>query len=1158
MAHECNADYTFSDYIALDSGATFSCTAYGEFVDDLDVSAAPVTIVAANGGTMKSVGRGHVGDHIHDIVYLPSIRVDLLSVIALSRRGYKCEFGPTHSRIYQGSRLVSQGIMKSNLYLHKKTDFKPSFSFGRHHSLREQVLEISTRNQSKTGKTDGNTHVLGRRTIVYPECQDVTPRPITLKLHSAAKQIMAYHCRAGHIGYHKLLMQTKLGLVNGLKFTLDDVLKLGKIDCHICIMSKLQRLPRYLSTSERPKPIPGTYWSVDIKPKLPSTLTNMSLCFSWVDHGSGMTFHDPRKLKSEIVDSFNTLRTFGLAHQQIQPGYNMKPGILHVHSDDEAVLTSGRFHDLLEELNIKHTSASPYVHEQTGLIESAIKTDFTTARALLIHAGVKPYLWDHALRHVSHTRFVTITSKGIGEPLKTPFEHWYGYKPDVSYLRQFGAASYHIINKPDKDSTFDPNAQLGIMVGYTANKKVTYDILELKSPYHVTPRADVWFKERLPSDDPLRDTRFYKGEEYNESILIGPKHPGESFVEYFSPEDEDKAEFGDQPTPACIVVDHDDHLADLVGRPQLYIHQVLRHPAKQQFIQALMEEWEAHDKAGTFEYISDPNFQLPEDAQVINLQANFRVGPVKDNPSKLKVKGRASGRGDQLPKGRKAPSFSPTVPRHHLRLLYACAAQFRWKKRKFDIVTAYLAALLEDLVYFRVPPSIARPGYPRFGRIIKALYGLPESGRLFNKHLDKMLKSKGYRPLDCDPCIYIKICADGKIIIAVYVDDMAAFATSDELIFTILLPDMQSIFNIKDEGDLTRMLSVDIHHDYDTDTITLSQMSYVEHIVNEFNVTHHRPNPSVMEPTHEPGTALTKMPTSILQRVGCLRYLCDNSRPDLLFATGRAATDPTGQRAQHALEYLAATSSYSLKYRRSANGLHIMGYSDASFKQKPNASSFYGTTVFINDLSGCVMSRSKRIKTQVPQHIVEAEIYAACELAKDVLEITYFLREIDVPFTTPAILYTDSTGTIANIEEHQYRPLNRHMEPRLQGLRKWYEDGLFVTKHVASQDNLADFFTKVVTDNQHFYRSAQCNLGILNQEHPTDTHEQPTTNIVLTIQHVDDTVFISTSTSTLNEINDTSVVVTNEVSNHPDEEVDYDDMPPLVPGWTPSTGGMPC
>ena len=924
-----------------------------------------------------------------------------------------------------------------------------------------------------------------------------------------------------------------------------------------------QRLPRYCSTSEHPAPDPGTHWSVDIKPKLPRSIKGNKLCFSWVDHRSRLTLHDPGKHKDEITDSLHRVRKFVLAHQRLQPGYKSKQGILAIHSDDEKVLTSGRFRVACEELNIKCTSSAPYVHEQAGLIESAIKTDYTTARAIMIHARVKPYMWDDALRYVAQTRFMCITSKGLGTP-KTPFEHWNGYKPDVSHLRQFGATAYHIANKADRKSTFDPNAKVGILVSYSSNRKGCYDILATVKPYKLVQRSDVVFEERLPSPDPLRDTMFYRGEETQDAILIGAKKPDETFIQFFSSKDEDEEEYGPQPSQANLVVVYSNGLAELIGRPQLYIHEVLRHRSKPLFLQALMEEWEAHDAAGTFEYIDDPNFVLPPDAQVINLQANFRVSSVKDKPDQLKVKARVSGRGDQLPVGREVPSYSPTTPRHHLRVLLACMAQFRWKGRKLDIVTAYLAANLKDLVYFRVPRSIARPGKSRFGRIVKALYGLPESGRLFNQYLDSMLKTKGYSPLECDPCIYIKIVLDGKIILAVYVDDIACFVTSDAIMEDILLPDLKALFNIKDEGGLTRMLSVDIHHDTNTDTVTLSQLPFIQHILKQFDVTNCRRNPSVMEPAHENPTAVVNMPTSVLQRVGSLRYLCDNTRPDLLFATGRAATDPTGERAQHALEYLSATSNYTLQYRHSLSGLRLIGYSDASFKQRPNASSFYATTVFINDSSGTVQARSKRIITQVPQHVVEAEIYAACELAKDLLGLTNFLREIGVPFMTPAILYTDSSGTIANITSHQYRPLNRHMEPRLQGLRKWFEDGLLIAQHVPSIYNLADYATKVIIDHEHFARSAQSNLGMTTRQYHSSavttsvsTSDRPANYQLLT--YIDDTYVAPIITDDAGDQLSSSSSSDEDDDDNGDEDdnEDFDDLPPLIWDWMPGTA-QPC
>uniref|UniRef100_A0A1X7SP48 Retroviral polymerase SH3-like domain-containing protein n=1 Tax=Amphimedon queenslandica TaxID=400682 RepID=A0A1X7SP48_AMPQE len=47
----------------------------------------------------------------------------------------------------------------------------------------------------------------------------------------------------------------------------------------------------------------------------------------------------------------------------------------------------------------------------------------------------------------------------------TPFEAWYGHKPDVSHLKVFGCVTYAHIERDDR-SKLDSKARKCILLGY--------------------------------------------------------------------------------------------------------------------------------------------------------------------------------------------------------------------------------------------------------------------------------------------------------------------------------------------------------------------------------------------------------------------------------------------------------------------------------------------------------------------------------------------------------------------------------------------------------------------------------------------------------------------------------------------------------------------
>ena len=96
------------------------------------------------------------------------------------------------------------------------------------------------------------------------------------------------------------------------------------------------------------------------------------------------------------------------------------------------------------------------------------------------------------------------------------------------------------------------------------------------------------------------------------------------------------------------------------------------------------------------------------------------------------------------------------------------------------------------------------PGYQlppgKVYKLLKSLYGLPQSGRNWNDLLDSFLKYLGYKPLSEDPCIYVLV-ENGKIVslFAVYVDDFVI--GSDNISRELwILEGLRRKFKIKELG----------------------------------------------------------------------------------------------------------------------------------------------------------------------------------------------------------------------------------------------------------------------------------------------------------------------------------------------------------------------
>ncbi len=83
-------------------------------------------------------------------------------------------------------------------------------------------------------------------------------------------------------------------------------------------------------------------------------------------------------------------------------------------------------------------------------------------------------------------------------------------------------------------------------------------------------------------------------------------------------------------------------------------------------------------------------------------------------------------------------------------------AEMVWKFSSMvvDVETAFLHGDLEEEIYMESPEGLGH-SKDKCVRLMKTLYGLVQSGRVFNKKLTKILKDLGFTQSLADPCLFI-------------------------------------------------------------------------------------------------------------------------------------------------------------------------------------------------------------------------------------------------------------------------------------------------------------------------------------------------------------------------------------------------------------------
>ena len=95
---------------------------------------------------------------------------------------------------------------------------------------------------------------------------------------------------------------------------------------------------------------------------------------------------------------------------------------------------------------------------------------------------------------------------------------------------------------------------------------------------------------------------------------------------------------------------------------------------------------------------------------------------------------------------------------------------------------------------------------------------------------------------------------------------------------------------------------------------------------------------------------------------------------------------------------------------------------------------------------------------------MEAEYVAAAEAAKEAVWLRKFFTDLEViPGMDKAItLYYDNSTAIANTKESRHHKRTKHIDRRYHIIRGYVTEGMVHVCKIASEDNLADPFTKTL------------------------------------------------------------------------------------------------
>ena len=153
-----------------------------------------------------------------------------------------------------------------------------------------------------------------------------------------------------------------------------------------------------------------------------------------------------------------------------------------------------------------------------------------------------------------------------------------------------------------------------------------------------------------------------------------------------------------------------------------------------------------------------------------------------------------------------------------------------------DVRTTFLNEDLVEDVYTPQPFVFEKVGKEHMVcKLHKSIYGLKQVSMQWYLKFDEVATTNGFKENIFNQCIYMKISERKYIFLVLYVDDILLAANDTDMLVEIKQL-LSSHFDMKDLGEASYVLFIQILRDRPSGIMRLSQQAYIEFILKRFNM----------------------------------------------------------------------------------------------------------------------------------------------------------------------------------------------------------------------------------------------------------------------------------------------------------------------------------
>lgn len=267
--------------------------------------------------------------------------------------------------------------------------------------------------------------------------------------------IEVWHRRLGHLNYDAIKKMSRDSIVKGIQVNNN----LSPRQCEVCIKNKLREDSYPTVHRNSAKEILERVHS-DICGPFQTRAKNGELYFAtFVDEKSRYLKIYNIKSRSEIGAVFGDFKNF----VEKQTGKQIKA----VRTDNAAEYKGGRFAEIIKNSGIAHETTVPHCPPQNGIAERVNLTLINMVKCMLEDANLPKHFWAEALHTACYlkNRSASRVINGM-----TPFESFWGFKPNIQHLREFGCRAI-ALNKGWPRKKLDARGRECQLIGYSSHNK---------------------------------------------------------------------------------------------------------------------------------------------------------------------------------------------------------------------------------------------------------------------------------------------------------------------------------------------------------------------------------------------------------------------------------------------------------------------------------------------------------------------------------------------------------------------------------------------------------------------------------------------------------------------------------------------------------------